>query len=119
MTRVRRFIAGPVGILIALTATPGEARQRGPDRTWLDEARRDRAVVGPAVGDLPHARGRTFRSLDAYIAYLREYAAPNDRPWYREIRPGVYRLETGNLRTGARSRLFTREQLERRFGFRR
>ena len=43
-----------------------------------------------------------------------------------EIRPGVYELQTGNLRIlgadgeeePAGKRIFTREELERKFGFR-
>lgn len=71
---------------------------------------------------LPHADGREFHTLDAYLAHLRDHAAPMDRSWYREVKPGLYRLETGNLRMldgEAEPRLFTRAELERRFGFRR
>lgn len=71
------------------------------------------------VEHLPHANGRSFATLDAYLAYLREYAAPMDRPWYHEVRKDVFRKETGNLRSGTEPQLFTREQLEHRFGFRR
>jgi hypothetical protein len=46
-----------------------------------------------------------------------------DGSWYRQIRPGVYELQTGNLRVlgdGAEpKRLFTRQELELEFGFRR
>jgi hypothetical protein len=66
-----------------------------------------------------------FRTLDDYLAHLEARNAPIDKPWYREIRPGVYELQTGNLRilpTGeeggdAAKRIFTREELERKFGF--
>lgn len=71
---------------------------------------------------LPHAAEREFRTLDAYLAHLRDHAAPMDRPWYREVKPGLYRLETGNLRRldgESEPQLFTRDELERRFGFRR
>jgi len=77
------------------------------------------AVTGGPDRPLPYARGRSFASLDAYLAYLRDYSGPVGLPWYREVRPGVYQLETGNLRPNPPARLFTREQLERRFGFRR
>lgn len=68
----------------------------------------------------PDADGREFATLDAYLAHLRKLAAPMDRPWYREVKPGLYRLETGNFRPldgRAEPRLFTRAELERRFGF--
>ena len=68
-----------------------------------------------------------FRTLDQYLAWLKKTQAPIDKPWYREIRPGVYELVTGgNLRVlrpdgeeqPATKRIFTREELERKFGFR-
>jgi hypothetical protein len=63
---------------------------------------------------------RRFADLDAYLAYLRRRSAI-DGAWYREIRPGVYELQTGgNLRLdgGQKARrVFTRDELERKFGF--
>lgn len=72
-----------------------------------------------AVSGLPFANGRTFATLDSYIAYLRDYAAPIDRPWYREIKPGIFRLETGNLQNHRPERIFTRGDLKLKFGFER
>ncbi len=63
---------------------------------------------------------RRFADLDAYLAYLRRRSAI-DGAWYREIRPGVYELQTGgNLhldRGETTRRVFTRDELERKFGF--
>lgn len=62
-----------------------------------------------------------FPDLDAYLRHL-ESRSHLDGAWYREIRPGVFELQTGNLRLterGAPKRIFTREELERKFGFRR
>ena len=60
-----------------------------------------------------------FRTLDDYLAYL-ELQSHVDGKWYKEIRPGVYELQTGNLRldNDTQQRIFTREELERKFGFR-
>jgi len=62
-----------------------------------------------------------FRNLDEYLAYLRKHEGPVDGPWYLEVRPGVYVLQTGNLRIlgadGQEKKVFTREELERKFGF--
>jgi hypothetical protein len=65
-----------------------------------------------------------FRSLDEYLAFLKRTQAPVDGAWYMEIRPGVYELQTGNLRVlgsdegqDAEKRVFTREELEKQFGF--
>lgn len=70
------------------------------------------------VTNLPYARGRSFRTLDEYLAFRRKSGAI-DLPWYREVRPGLYKLETGNLRPPGPERYFTREELERKFGFER
>ncbi len=63
-----------------------------------------------------------FRNLDEYLAWLQQHAAPADRPWYKEVSPGIYELQTaGNLHLDVPSnekRTFTREELERKFGFR-
>ena len=62
---------------------------------------------------------RRFPDLDAYLAHL-ERQSHMDGAWYRQVRPGVYELQTGNLRLpdgGPRKRVFTRDELERKFGF--
>lgn len=64
-----------------------------------------------------------FRSLDEFLAYLEKTRAPVDGAWYKAVRPGIYELQTGNLRIlgrdgeGAPKRIFTREELEKKFGF--
>jgi hypothetical protein len=60
-----------------------------------------------------------FPNLDAYLAYLQK-RSHLDGAWYREVRPGLYELQTGNLRrtdASAAKRTFTRADLERKFGF--
>ncbi len=70
---------------------------------------------------------RRFRNLDAYLLHLEQTNGPIDKPFYREVRPGVYQLVGGNLRilspegegeAGGKGGTFTREELEREFGFR-
>ena len=61
-----------------------------------------------------------FASLDAYLLDLERTQGPIDRPWYKEVSPGVYHLQTGNLRLdtpGEDKRIFTRRELELKFGF--
>jgi hypothetical protein len=73
-----------------------------------------------AVTDAQLPINQRFRSLDDYLAFLEKTQAPIDKPWYREIRPGVYELQTGNFRSldeRSPERVFTREQLEKKFGF--
>ncbi len=59
-----------------------------------------------------------FADLDAYLAFL-EKRSHLGGAWYREVAPGVYRHETGNLRRegGQQARTFTRAELEAMFGF--
>jgi hypothetical protein len=76
------------------------------------------AVVPPTnggVANLPFAMGRRFRTLDEYLVHLKCRAAPIDLPWWREIRPGVYRYET--TKPGAPEQIATRVELIKRFGF--
>jgi len=78
-----------------------------------------RDPAGAAVTDNRTPVNQRFPDLDAYLAYL-EKRSHIDGPWYREIRPGVYALQTGNLRLpdgGKPKRTFTREELEKKFGF--
>lgn len=91
----------------------------GPDRSWRNTLEKPATGGSAPIAGLPFANGRSFATLDAYFAHLRTYAAPIDRPWYREVRPNLFRLERGNLRTPDAPPTFTREQLERKFGFRR
>ena len=63
---------------------------------------------------------RQFRNLDEYLAHLERTQGPVDGPWYKQVRPGIYELRTGNLHLdtpGGEKRTFTREELEREFGF--
>lgn len=70
---------------------------------------------GEGVANLPFSHGRTFRTLDEYLAHLERYAAPIDQPWWREIRPGVY--EHVKRMPGAPRETATRAELMERFGF--
>jgi hypothetical protein len=67
----------------------------------------------------PIPLNQRFRTLDEYLAFRKKGAAI-DKAWYREIRPGVYQLETGNYRPlggDDQKRIFTREELMREYGF--
>lgn len=127
-----RHVAGTIlagGAAAACLIAAGDPA--GPDRSWRGKLRKPvvthstppstgavAAASNPIAG-LPGANGRSFATLDAYLAHLRAYAATIDRPWYREVQPNVFLLERGNLRTLTPPPTFTREQLERKFGFRR
>lgn len=69
---------------------------------------------GPVAG-LPFSQGRSFSSLDDYLAFRKTRGA-YDVPWYREVRPGVYELVTRRP-PGTQPQTFTRAQLAEKFGF--
>ena len=99
----------------AACAEPPPAQMRGTTAESQEVTTVQDRSQSAAVSDLPFAQGRSFTSLDEYLAFLRERGA-YDVPWYREIKPGVYEL--GSRRgPGAQPQIFTREELERRFGF--
>lgn len=112
------LILAPVhaGLVLCSAMMADDSPER---RTPAKVARGADGASGAGVANLPDAHGRRFGTLDEYLRHLEKVAAPMDRPWYREVRPGVFRRETGNLRTGAPPRLFTRGELERLLGFRR
>ena len=78
-------------------------------------------AVPKSVSNAPAPLHQRFADLDSYLAWLKKTRAPLDRPWYEEVRPGVYALRTaGNLKLdtpGSAKRLFTREELKKKFGF--
>jgi hypothetical protein len=69
------------------------------------------------VSDLPFSQGKSFRTLDAYLAHL-ERRGRSDVPYYKEIQPGVYVLKPGVRGAGAApERRYSREELEQMYGF--
>jgi hypothetical protein len=108
-----------ISALVLLTACGAPARQAS-----APEANRTTNVADAGEKMAPQNQpiSQRFRSLDQYLAHLELTQAPVDGPWYREVKPGIYELQTGNLRvlegTSEPKRIFTREELEREFGFR-
>lgn len=70
---------------------------------------------GEGVANLPFAMGKTFADLDAYLTHLECFAAPIDKPWWKEVRPGLY--EHVKTATNAKPETATRAELMKRFGF--
>ena len=103
-----RHASATAVVLAALLSTPACAQKK--------EAAEVPASSGEAVANLPFARGKTFHTLDEYLAHLEAQGAV-DLPWWREIRPGVYQRVTSMPES--RPEVATREELMRRFGFRR
>lgn len=72
-------------------------------------------ACGEPVSNLPFSRGRSFATLDEYLAYLERQGAI-DLPWWRQIGRGVY--ERVVRMPEAQRETATREELMSRFGFR-
>lgn len=70
---------------------------------------------GGGAPALPYAQGRSFATLDAYLAYLRELGAM-DIPYYQEQPDGRFML-VQRLRPGEQPKIFTRAELAEMFGF--
>ena len=94
---------------------PAETAEMSAQETGGREAVETRIGAEEALADLPYARGRSFESLRAYLAYLEQYNGPIDLPWWRELRPGVYQQVI--RMTDAEPETATREELMQRFGF--
>ena len=76
--------------------------------------------MGNAVGDTNLPISKRFGTLDEYLAHLEQTQGPVDGPWYKEVSPGLFELQTGNLHLDVPAkgkRTFTREELEKKFGF--
>jgi hypothetical protein len=115
MTQMLRWmmLSFLAGTLTPACASPVEREtppSGSPEEAAGDQSERE--VTGNST-----SISQRFQTLDEYLAFLESRAAI-DGHWYREIRPGVYRLETGNYRgPEVEKRIFTREELERQFGF--
>ena len=114
----RTPIPAAVAASLALVAPAGAAplRELGPS----DQPQpRSTPKPGTNVKTSHVPINQRFATLDDYLAYLEKTSAL-DNAWYREIRPGHYRLETPSLRGPYKGqRVFTREQLLAKFGFER
>ncbi|RAK57235.1 hypothetical protein DJ018_04610 [Phenylobacterium deserti] len=66
-----------------------------------------------------HGPSARFATLDAYLEFL-ETRAQLGGTWYRQVAPGLYQRESGNLRRAdgaAPKRTYTRAELAEKFGF--
>lgn len=116
---------GTFGALLAFSVSACEASQMdvgganaGQQSVAIQQAADNK--TGTAVANQQLPINQRFRNLDEYLAYLERMQAPVDGAWYKQIGPGLYELQTGNLRTltpDEGKRTFTREELEKQFGF--
>jgi len=76
--------------------------------------------MGNSVTDTRLPINQRFPTLDDYLVFLERTQGPVDGPWYKEVSPGMYQLQTGNLHLdvpGEEKRIYTRQELEKKFGF--
>lgn len=66
-------------------------------------------------GGLPHARGQSFATLDAYLAHLEELGKIG-LPWYRLLEDGRY-MRVLRAPPGTVPEILTRAELAARYGF--
>src|SRR6478672_4383891 len=84
------------GAMTALVSACGAAQSNVANSEQV--AQSAAATQGTGVTDQQLPINQRFSNLDEYLAWLEKTAAPVDRPSYKEIRPGVYELQTaGNL----------------------
>lgn len=105
--------------LVALALASSPYRPVGASKpASVCSGERKLAVEGSktkGVANLPFAMGKSFVTLDNYLDYLECFAQPIDKPWWKQVRPGVYEHVT--TATNAKPEVATRAELMKRFGF--
>lgn len=113
-------------VLAALVMTVAACNPPAPqlEAVTVQSDRGVKPAMTGLISEDPAVIPKRYRNLDEYLAHLEAANGPVGKSWYRQVRPGVFELQTGNLRVlGAdgteAKQTFTREELERKFGFRR
>lgn len=117
---------GVVSLALLLIVAPArfvpdvEDRAAPPAPVRHEKPRRERGMAeesqpGAGVTGLPYSQGRSFLTLDDYLAHLQRLGAI-DLPWWRRIGPDRYELVAHIVPGGAPERA-TRAELMRRYGF--
>ncbi len=112
-----KFIALALGAAVFAPACSASLRDSTPPET---DRQKTSERMEKSVNDPASPINRRFRTLDEYLAFLEQTQGPVDGPWYKQIRPDVFELQTGNLHLdtpGGEKRVFTRAELEKKFGF--
>ena len=114
-------IAALVGAVAAVGACGAPRNEKVGDNS-LNQGTAMKSDSSGQPADAPI--NQRFKSLDDYVAWLRQTQEPVDGSWYEEIRPGIYQLRTGNLRVLGPSgdetppgQTFTRAELEKKLAF--
>jgi hypothetical protein len=104
--------------LLAATAGGAAAACARADSTpTAQESPMTQGPMTQGVANLPFARGHQFASLDEYLAYLEATNGAVDRPYWRQVGPGLYQWTVRMPGSPAGRETATREELMRRYGF--
>lgn len=109
------FRGSVLTIMLLLAVAGGSGGGAGRNRDGQEAVMQQSSAGG--VANLPYARGRTFASLDEYLAYLEATNPTVDLPYWRQIGPGRYQWTVRLPGSPAGQEIATREELMRRFGF--
>lgn len=114
------FVHKPLILAAILSGLAAQAcsAQDSPRKRAYPMMKREKHVAdrdSAPVRGLPFSEGRSFASLDDYLAFLKE-AGKFDTPWYREVAPGIYEL-AGRRGPFAKPERYTRAELAQKFGF--
>ena len=111
----RTLRTGCAAVLSLLLTVPANAAAAAPRHAHHTVKTRK------AVTSQDQPINRRFASLDAYLANLELLQKPVGGPWYREVSPGQFELQTGgHLQLDVpdtSKKAFTRHELEQKFGF--
>ena len=113
-TAVKSALAAAACTAVACSATPVEHVEQDRAAPAKEEKMKP-STPSSGAASLPFARGRTFRSLDEYLAHLERQGAI-DLPYWRQVAPGFYERVTTRMPRRAPERA-TRAELMERFGF--
>ena len=104
-------------VLAGLAGCSGRTESAVPPADGKEVAMSNQAAGGgPPVRGLPSSFGRSFATLDEYLAHLERYAGPVGQAWYRRVGPDIYERVT-TVVPQPQPRRFTRDELMRRYGF--
>ncbi|MGZ8361466.1 MAG: hypothetical protein ACXWUX_13170 [Allosphingosinicella sp.] len=108
-----------IALLAAGTATACSAEPQSTihSPTGVQEPVMTQPTRDDGVAELPYARGRTFASLDEYLAYLQQTNGTIDLPYWRATGRGVYQWTVRMPGEPAGRETATREELMQRYGF--
>ena len=73
-------------------------------------------ITPEGVAGLPASDGKTFATLDDYLAHL-EVKGHTDRPFWERMKDGRYRWNTGRGMQFREPKYATREELLKQYGF--